>query len=79
MKGAGVPPSRFPKKGQETRLPEVDSKTVKEEILQIGQATNIAGPAPAHRRLYMRDYSKTAPKPGDHDYVTDALGNPLKL
>jgi hypothetical protein len=77
--GTKVPPSRIPKKGSETKLSQsLGSKEVKAQRLSIGEASDI-GPAPAHRRLYMRDYSKVRPSPDDTDLVTETLGNPLKL
>ncbi len=77
--GTKVPPSRVPKSGKETKLEcSPGAKAIKSQLLAIGEAADI-GPAPAHRRLYMRDYAKVRPSPGDTDLVTEALGNPLKL
>ena len=77
--GTKVPPSRVPKRGAETKLRQSSgTKDIKDQSLTIGEASDI-GPAPAHRRLYSRDYSKGRPAPADTDLVTEALGNPLKL
>jgi hypothetical protein len=74
----GSPPTSFSKKGAETkRAQSGGSKVIKTQRLSIGEPSDI-GPAPAHRRLYMRDYSKTKAAPSDTDLVTGALGNPLK-
>ena len=77
--GPKSPPNRLPKSGAETkRTQSSGSKVVKAQSLTIGEAPDI-GPAPAHRRLYMRDYTKGRPSKGDTDLVAEALGNPLKL
>jgi hypothetical protein len=71
--------STFPKKGAQTKREQSSgSKCLKEQLLSPGEPSDI-GPAPAHRRLYSRDYSKVRPSPGDTDLVTEALGNPLKF
>lgn len=76
--GVRVPPGEKEKTGRETKLPEAaGSKTIKSQQLADGEPSNI-GPAPAHRRIYMRDYSKVRPSPGDTDLVTQELGNPLR-
>jgi hypothetical protein len=68
----------YPKKGPESKREQSHgSKCLKEQLLSDGEPSDI-GPAAAHRRLYMRDYSKTAASKGDTDLVTGALGNPLK-
>lgn len=77
--GTKSPPVRFPKNGAESKTKaSAGAKSVKEQMLSIGEPADI-GPAPAHRRLYMRDYSKVRPSSDDTDLVTGALGNPLKL
>lgn len=77
--GTKSPPDRLPKKGQASKQGQSSgTKVIKDQSLTIGEAADI-GPAPAHRRLYMRDYSKVRPSQGDTDLVTEALGNPLKL
>ncbi len=77
--GTHVPPSRAPKRGAETkRTQSSGSKVIKDQLLTIGEAADI-GPAPAHRRLYSRDYAKGRPSPGDTDLVSEALGSPLKI
>jgi hypothetical protein len=77
--GTSSPPCELEKKGAESSEKQTaGSKVVKDQMLTIGEASDI-GPAPAHRRLYMRDYSKVRPSPDDTDLVTEALGNPLKL
>jgi hypothetical protein len=77
--GTKSPPDELEKSGAETsKKQSKGSKVVKDQMLTIGEASDI-GPAPAHRRLYMRDYSKVRPSKGDTDLVTEALGNPLKL
>lgn len=77
--GTKSPPNRVPKAGAETKEKQSKgTKCLKDQMLSIGEAADI-GPAPAHRRLYMRDYSKVRPSPDDTDLVTEALGNPLKL
>jgi len=69
----------YPKKGPESKREQSHgSKCLKEQLLSDGEPADI-GPAAAHRRLYMRDYSKVRPSPGDTDLVTGALGNPLKF
>lgn len=71
---------KYPKDGEgQSRSKETfGAKTVKEEILQIGQASNI-GEAPP-MRVYSRDYSKKDPD-GDQldDTLSPYLGNPLAL
>jgi hypothetical protein len=70
---------RYPKDGQETREEQSwGSKQLKDELLRIGQASNI-GPAPP-MRVYSRDYSKKDPD-GDQqdDTLSPYLGNPLAL
>ncbi|HEY5211800.1 MAG TPA: hypothetical protein VIJ38_02130 [Acidobacteriaceae bacterium] len=77
--GTKSPPNSFPKKGAETKLSQsTGSKCLKEQMLSPGEPADI-GPAPAHRRLYTRDYSKVRPSADDTDLVTEALGNPLKF
>jgi hypothetical protein len=72
------PSNSFPKKGNESKREEsAGCKCIKEQMLSPGEPADV-GPAPAHRRLYSRDYSKTKTAPSDTDLVTGALGDPLK-
>jgi hypothetical protein len=79
MPGTSSPPNDFPKKGAVSKREEsAGSKCLKDQMLSPGEPADV-GPAPAHRRLYSRDYSKVRPSPGDTDLVTEALGSPLKF
>ncbi len=66
------------KKGAETSLPEPNAKTVKEESLDFKGGISDIGTAPTSR-VFTRDYKKDGRTVGDTDYVTAALGNPLRL
>jgi len=79
VKGVVNPPVHFPKKGSQSKLPHDESgdKVIVHQIKNNGEASDL-GLAPAHRRIYMRDYSKVRPSPDDTDLVTAELGNPLK-
>lgn len=69
---------RYPKDGQgQTKKAQApESKQLKEELLRLGQASDI-GKAPP-MRVYSRDYSKVDPD-GDQgdDTLSPYLGNPL--
>lgn len=78
--GTRIPRGHKPKNGQKTKLKvSPGAKQLSDERLQIGNPATQVGPAPAHRRLYERDYLKTGTAPGDKDLVTAALGDPLKI
>lgn len=78
--GTRIPPGRVPKNGPKSKNKvSPGAKQLSDERLQIGQPATQVGPAPAHRRLYARDYLKKGTSPDDKDLVSAALGDKLKI
>lgn len=67
---------RYPKDGAQSREEQSHgSKQLKEELLTLGQASDIGDAPPV--RVYTRDYKKTQRDADDRDTVSPYLGNPL--